>query len=163
MTDEKQPKQQDEQQEEQADLELEEEQTDEVKGGGRLRFRCAPTRSQQVQRLSRAQRRAHGGYPAPSLVASEHTGAQRSGGGGNALDRTLFRAGERCHTWRDVVRLAQLRSDWDAIAEQACSGLAALEELERHGEAPLDEVEAAARAARPAGALCVRARPAAQS
>ena len=38
MTDEKQPKQQDEQQEEQADLELEDDQTDEVKGGGRLRF-----------------------------------------------------------------------------------------------------------------------------
>ena len=45
MTDEKQPKQQADEEQEQADLELDEEQTDEVKGGGRY---GGPTRSGQA-------------------------------------------------------------------------------------------------------------------
>ena len=59
MTDEKQPKQQnDEQQEEQADLELDEKQTDEVKGGSGRYKRRGPTRSQAGESTKARRRRS---------------------------------------------------------------------------------------------------------
>ena len=49
----------------------------------------------------------------------------------------LFTVGDDVYVWDDVVRLAQIRGDWEALAAQVRAGKAALEELE--GARPDDE------------------------
>ena len=126
MTDEKQPKQQDEQSRSRppwssrtsgegkgkggrAKRDQRRErgrETDEVKGGGRLTGSVAPTRRQQVRRLSRTERRGSGGAIRPPLSLLRSTPVRKDrAAGGNALDQDLFRAGGRSYAWRDVVPL----------------------------------------------------------
>jgi hypothetical protein len=61
----------------------------------------------------------------------------------------LFAADENVYTWADVVRLARLRSVWNALVEDVRAGEAAMTELEARG-VPIgdDEIEEAGRAFR---------------
>jgi hypothetical protein len=64
----------------------------------------------------------------------------------SARGRPLFAVGGDVYRWHDVVRLAELHGDWDAIAGDARAGLEALGELERRGEAlSAEEVDGARR------------------
>jgi len=54
----------------------------------------------------------------------------------------LFSVGDDVYRWDDVVRLARVRGDWDAITREVEQGLGALDEL---GEPDPDEVQALAR------------------
>src|SRR5262249_29127526 len=66
----------------------------------------------------------------------------------------LFKVDGDVYSWNDVVHLARLRGDWDALAEEARAGLAAIRELEQLREPPApDEVGAAQRAFRYARGL----------
>jgi hypothetical protein len=65
------------------------------------------------------------------------------------LETPLFRVENDVYRWRDVVRLARTRGDWDALAAEANGGLAAL----RLAKPIPAEVEDAARAFRYAHGL----------
>jgi hypothetical protein len=64
----------------------------------------------------------------------------------NVRQSPLFAVDGDVYSWNDVVNLARLRGDWDALAEEARAGLAAIRELEQQGAAPEPgEVDAAQR------------------
>ena len=64
----------------------------------------------------------------------------------SARERPLFAVGTDVYRWDDVVAFARVRGEWDALAEDVRTVLAALRELELRDESPADaEVEAAGR------------------
>ena len=58
----------------------------------------------------------------------------------------MFAIGDDVYRWGDVVRLAELRGEWSALAADVARGTAAAAELETRGE-PIDDeaIDAAAR------------------
>lgn len=64
--------------------------------------------------------------------------------GDDARERPLFSVGDDVYRWDDVVRLALSSGDWAEIAAEARTGIAALAELERRGEAPGSDALASA-------------------